>query len=123
MAPAIPVARRITVFTKEHDHEKQFPYDSLEGNCSKPSKCRLVPANTLRYDPGRRDTLHARAKGFRHARRTAFAAEGTIMNHIVPFLVALYVLVGTGLSIMASPYFVVLFLAIGGFIALSMLRH
>lgn len=50
-------------------------------------------------------------------------AMEAIMNHLVPFLVAIYVLAGTGLSVLMSPYFAFLFLAIGGFIALSMLRH
>lgn len=46
-----------------------------------------------------------------------------IMSHLVPFLVAIYVLSATGLSVLMSPYFALMFLVIGGFIALSMLRH
>ena len=46
-----------------------------------------------------------------------------IMSHVVPFFVATYVVAGTGLSVLMSPYFALLFLVIGFFIALSMLRH
>lgn len=45
------------------------------------------------------------------------------MSHLISLLVALYVALATGLSVMMSPYFALMFLAIGGFIALSMLRH
>jgi hypothetical protein len=45
------------------------------------------------------------------------------MSHLPSLLVAIYVMAATGLSVLASPYFALMFLAIGGFIALSMMRH
>jgi hypothetical protein len=112
-----------SAYMKEHDHEKRFLCDSPQTNCGRQSIFRIARANTFCYDRIRHDTLHSRADRFHRRRPAALAAKGAIMNHLVPFFVALYVLAGTGLSIMASPYFALLFLAIGGFIALSMLRH